>query len=63
VIVLSDSELRLAGHPPSERYIGHTSELKQRIAEHNSGKCVHTAKFVPWNLCAYIAFPNFRITW
>jgi len=32
---------------PSERYIGHTSDLKQRIVEHNSGKCEHTAKFVP----------------
>jgi len=43
---------------PSERYIGHTSDLKQRIVEHNSGKCEHTAKFVPWNLCVYVAFTD-----
>jgi predicted GIY-YIG superfamily endonuclease len=38
------------------RYIGHTSDLKQRIAEHNAGHCVYTAKFTPWKLKNYIAF-------
>jgi predicted GIY-YIG superfamily endonuclease len=32
---------------PGERYIGHTSDLKQRLAGHNSGKCSHTARYRP----------------
>ncbi|HXR04886.1 MAG TPA: GIY-YIG nuclease family protein [Verrucomicrobiae bacterium] len=43
------------GHP-GNHYIGHTSDLKQRLAEHNAGRCSHTAKFVPWKLKTYIAF-------
>src|ERR1019366_10782771 len=41
---------------PGNRYIGHTSDLKQRLAEHNAGHCSHTAKFVPWTLKIYLAF-------
>jgi putative endonuclease len=71
--LVTNSELRMAGHPekirmmyytyviesirhPENRYIGHTSDLKQRVAEHNAGRCDHTAKFVPWKLKIYIAF-------
>jgi putative endonuclease len=28
-----------------ERYVGATADLKRRLAEHNSSKSVHTAKF------------------
>ena len=35
-----------------------TADLKQRIADHNSGKSRHTAKFCPWELLFYSAFPN-----
>ena len=41
---------------PDRRYIGHTSDLKQRMVEHNAGKCPHTSKFTPWKLKLYIAF-------
>jgi len=41
---------------PGERYIGHTSDLKNRLKEHNTGKCSHTAKFKPWRIRLYIAF-------
>jgi len=41
---------------PENRYIGHTSDLKQRVAEHNTGRCVHTARFAPWKLKIYVAF-------
>ena len=41
---------------PEKRYIGHTSDLKQRIAEHNTGRCPHTAKFMLWKLRMYVAF-------
>ena len=39
---------------PEELYRGHSSDLKQRLADHNAGKCSHTAKFRPWriNFCA-----------
>jgi len=40
----------------SRRYIGVTSDLRTRLAEHNSGKSPHTAKHGPWRLVTYIAF-------
>ncbi len=40
---------------PDQTYIGSTGDLKKRLAEHNSGKSIHTNKFKPWNLMAYIA--------
>ncbi len=43
---------------PGVRYIGHTSDLKQRISNHNSGKSAHTAKLRPWKLKLYIAFED-----
>jgi putative endonuclease len=43
---------------PSQIYIGSTSDLKQRLADHNSGKSPHTSKFKPWELECYIAFPD-----
>jgi predicted GIY-YIG superfamily endonuclease len=30
----------------------------RRLSEHNSGKSRHTVKFRPWELSAYIAFPD-----
>ena len=41
---------------PKRHYTGHTSDLKIRLAEHNRGKCPHTAKFAPWMLQSYFAF-------
>jgi len=41
---------------PSIRYIGHTSDLKARLIEHNRGKCPHTAKHTPWIIDCYFAF-------
>jgi predicted GIY-YIG superfamily endonuclease len=43
---------------PAQEYIGVTADLKRRIAEHNAGKSAHTAKFTPWELIWYSAFPN-----
>jgi len=39
-----------------QRYIGHTSDITQRLAEHNSGKCLYTVKFRPWKIKLYIGF-------
>jgi len=43
---------------PDERYVGLSSDLKSRLAEHNSGKSSHTSKFGPWRLVTYIAFSD-----
>jgi putative endonuclease len=39
-------------------YVGVTSDLKQRLADHNAGKSSHTSKFVPWKLVTYVAFSD-----
>jgi len=39
-----------------QRYIGHTADLRQRLVDHNAGKCPHTSKFVPWKIQVYVAF-------
>lgn len=31
-------------------YIGFTGDLDQRINYHNSGRCPHTSKFMPWEI-------------
>jgi putative endonuclease len=41
-----------------QRYVGVTSDLKQRLADHNAGKSPHTSKYLPWKLVAYIAFAD-----
>jgi predicted GIY-YIG superfamily endonuclease len=41
---------------PNHFYIGSTSDLKRRLTEHNSGKSIHTNKFLPWKIKNYIAF-------
>ena len=32
------------------RYIGHTSDLRRRLAQHNAGENLSTAKHRPWKL-------------
>ena len=47
---------------PDQTYVGSTSDLRKRLAEHNAGKSIHTNKFKPWNLMAYVALPEKRLT-
>ncbi len=47
-----------SGSVIGRRYVGVTSNLKQRLAEHNAGKSPHTAKYLPWRLVTYIAFSD-----
>jgi predicted GIY-YIG superfamily endonuclease len=44
--------------PDRQRYVGLTTNLKQRIEDHNAGKSPHTAKFKPWRLVTYVAFSD-----
>ena len=39
-------------------YIGSTNNLKRRLAQHNNGECISTAKRQPLALQSYVAVPN-----
>ena len=41
---------------PDRYYTGVSSNLRERLAAHNSGACVHTAAGVPWDIDVVIAF-------
>ena len=41
-----------------ERYVGMTTDLKQRLRVNNYGRSSHTTKFSPWKLITYVAFTN-----
>jgi predicted GIY-YIG superfamily endonuclease len=43
---------------PNQEYSGASADIRQRIADHNAGKSKHTAKFMPWELAWYSAFPD-----
>jgi len=43
-----------------ETYVGSTSELAKRLAEHNAGQSSHTAKFAPWKLVVALQFADVR---
>jgi putative endonuclease len=43
-----------------QRYVGVTSDLKRRLAEHNARNSPHIAKYVPWDLVTYVAFSDTR---
>ena len=45
---------------PEQRYVGFTTDLKSRMATHNVGGSVHTAKYKPWTLVSYHAFTEKR---
>ena len=31
-------------------YIGLTSDVRSRLADHNAGRCPHTVRYRPWQL-------------
>lgn len=41
-------------------YIGYTTDLKKRVAEHNNGESLATKPFRPYKLIFYEAFLNER---
>ena len=44
-----------------QRYVGVTSDLKQRLAKHNAGESPHTSKFMPWKSGSGHAFAKKRL--
>ena len=45
---------------PTRFYAGLTENVKQRLAEHNSGKSIHTRDFRPWHIKTCIAFTDHK---
>lgn len=43
---------------PPRYYTGLTSNLASRLADHNSGRCVHTARHRPWIVDAIVKFAD-----
>ena len=43
---------------PVQKYVGFTKNLEKRLAKHNEGGCKHTAKFKPWEIVWFCAFPS-----
>ena len=41
---------------PNKTYIGYTSNLKQRLEDHNTGKSIFTKDFKPWTLIGFLGF-------
>jgi predicted GIY-YIG superfamily endonuclease len=39
-------------------YTGLTDDLRQRLKNHNAGRVLHTAKWQPWRLKAYVAISD-----
>lgn len=54
VYVLKNAEV------PPRYYTGVTSHVATRHADHNAGRCTHTAKHRPWSLDVVIEFADER---
>jgi putative endonuclease len=45
---------------PTQRYIGVTSNLEERLRAHNAGASLHTSKYRPWKVVMYLSFQDDR---
>jgi predicted GIY-YIG superfamily endonuclease len=43
---------------PDKTYIGFSTDLKQRLADHNAGKSIYTKDFKPWTLIGFLGFDS-----
>ena len=43
---------------PTQKYIGRTKDIQQRLKIHNSGKSPYTSAYRPWRLVTYMAFSS-----
>ena len=41
-------------------YVGRTWDTRSRLAQHNAGRCPHTARYRPWQLHVAIELPDGR---
>ena len=47
-------------HAPARHYVGLTSDVAKRLAWHNAGQNVHTARDRPWSLVVTMEFATDR---
>jgi predicted GIY-YIG superfamily endonuclease len=47
-------------HDVPHYYVGLTAVPDRRLADHNAGRCAHTARHRPWNLHVAIEFAEER---
>ena len=40
------------------RYVGFTTDLRQRLLDHNEGRLRNTARYRPWRLITYLGFTS-----
>jgi len=43
---------------PDRIYVGCTGDLERRLREHNSGECIYTNKYRPWELRTHVCFDD-----
>jgi len=43
---------------PTKYYTGLTSNVRARLADHNQGRCAHTATGRPWRAIVVVAFAD-----
>ena len=43
---------------PHHLYVGISSDVDARVADHNAGRSPHTRKYIPWELVAAVRFEN-----
>ena len=43
---------------PNRPYIGLTCDVQARLADHNAGRCPHTARHRPWQIHVVIELPT-----
>ena len=46
---------------PAKVYIGRTSNLEKRLAEHNRGESSYSKTYGPWKLETYVAFSDEKL--
>ena len=47
-----------SANPKDHYYIGLTSDVRARLADHNAGRCPHTARYRAWHLHVTIELPD-----
>ncbi len=43
---------------PNQKYVGSTSDIENRLKEHNAGKSPHTSKYIPWEIVVSVFFKD-----
>ncbi|MDP3723815.1 MAG: GIY-YIG nuclease family protein [Candidatus Omnitrophota bacterium] len=43
---------------PTKIYIGITTNLEQRLHEHNQGKAIYSQRYAPWQMRTHVVFSD-----